>query len=632
MLKKFTLFFTLGILISRLASAQCATCTPVDCSATKPLGGLCNTMPDDTANQFYDAVISFYMPYKLTDASTLAQCQCNFVNLRHITVTGIQGLPVGMSYTLSNAGGEYDVQTGDTLGCARICGTPIAPGIYPIVVNLLADVTANGTPIGSVSLDDQSQTYKDTIEIFPGTSACPVTFDLGNGCITSSCTEVTTNLTGTLSNANCPNLISYAWDLGNGQNSNAKNPGTVVYSTPDTFPLSLTTTFYTYRVKTVSVSVTGGYTGDIEELSGLQNSDPFIKINALGFNNRGCGGAGHPCDNNSQTFANINVVIPDNQCATPFDIEVWDEDGSIAPTISPDDLINTHTITPSIPNQVGSLLNNSSIGVLFDTVATSSVTETVDIIIYPLPVVPQLVFEADTICGGDSIRVSIAQQYDGFAYTWYKDSVVIPPTDSFFYAKQAGVYKVTVTNLVTGCSETSTEDSLVVATAAPNAVTVLWNGSQHFVTPFPASGFAVEWYYNGNLVAGQTGKFLPFYGQGVYEAILYNTSFPSCRRVAAADTLNNVGIEDVANGTINDINVYPNPNTGKFNIAFNAQTTEPVTITVIDLLGREVYNQRLDNFSGDYNGSIDLSNVDKGIYSLWLQSGNIKANKKVVVQ
>ncbi len=72
------------------------------------------------------------------------------------------------------------------------------------------------------------------------------------------------------------------------------------------------------------------------------------------------------------------MVIPYANCATPVEIEVWDLDESIAPTISPSDLLSTHSITPSVPNQVASLQNNSNISVTFDTVASSSVTETIN--------------------------------------------------------------------------------------------------------------------------------------------------------------------------------------------------------------------------------------------------------------
>jgi hypothetical protein len=356
--------------------AQCTLCTPTNCSATKPTGGLCNALPDDTAGQFYDEVISFYMPKKLTDPTTLGQCGgCSSVDLRQIDIVGIQGLPPGMTYTPSQ-NGSYNVQGGDSTGCVRFCGTPVAPGVYYIVVNLLADVTANGTPIGSVQANDQPQQYRDTIEIFPGVSECPNTFSLGP-CITKACDSISVNLSAQLTNTNCPSLISYKWDYGNGQTSAIKNPGVVKYNVADTFPLTLTTTYYTYRVKSVTATVTGGYTGDIEELSGLSSPDPYIRINSLAYGNRGSSS-----DQSTKTWSNLNLIIPDANCADALEIQVWDEDtgppqGS-NPLGSQDDLINTHNVYPAVPNQVTSNLGNSSIAVTFDTVATSSVTEVID--------------------------------------------------------------------------------------------------------------------------------------------------------------------------------------------------------------------------------------------------------------
>src|SRR5690606_2507721 len=132
-----------------------------------------------TAGQNYNEVISFYMPSTLTDPTTLGQCGgCSSVTLRHIDIVGIQGLPPGMQWTASD-NGSYDVAGGAHVGCVTFCDTPVAPGIYYITVNLLADVTANGIPvIGSIQANDQAQQYRDTIEIFPGEGTCPGTFVL----------------------------------------------------------------------------------------------------------------------------------------------------------------------------------------------------------------------------------------------------------------------------------------------------------------------------------------------------------------------------------------------------------------------------------------------------------------------
>ncbi len=628
-MKKFTLFLFLSLIIwFKQTDAQCTQCTPVDCSITKPTGGLCNTMHDDTAGKPYDEIISFYMPKKLTDPATLALCQCSDVNLRRIDVVGVQGLPPGMTYTLSQNGG-YDVAGGDSLGCAHFCGTPIAPGTYILIVNLLADVTANGTPIGSVSLDDQAQSYRDTFTIFPGTSACPGTFSLGGGsCVTKACDSVSVNLSANLDNPYCSNLISYDWSFGNGTTSKVKNPGSINYNTPDTFPLTLITTYYTYRIKSVYVECKGGWSGDVEELTTVQNPDPFIKINALGFDNK----SGAASDTKTTTFNNLNLVIPYNNCANPVEIEVWDLDESIAPTISPSDLLSTHSITPSVPNQVASLQGNSNISVTFDTVATSSVPETIDIIVFPHPPVPEVVFANDSICNGDSTLITAIPPLTGYLYTWYfNDTTEILIPDASFYVKQAGNYKVKITNAETGCTETSANAAFAVGQAPSPNISVLFNGTSAFVSPFPSSGFAVDWYYNGNLVVGQNGKFLPFLGNGDYQAELYNASFPFCRSVSQPKEIIS-GINDLTDNSVNGLSVYPNPNTGKFNLKFASDETQSITIHVQNTVGQVISERKLDNFSGDFNEEMDLSDLSKGVYFVTIETTKGRLNTKVVVQ
>ncbi len=625
-----TLIFLIAVATNQLF-AQCAQCTPVDCSAQKPGGGLCNQLPDDTTGQYYDEVISFYMPPNLTDPTTLSQCGgCSSVDLRHITIVGIQGLPPGVTTTASQ-NGDYDVQGGDAFGCVRFCGTPIAPGTYIIVVNLLADVTAHGTPIGDVSVDDQPQTYRDTVTFIPGTSACPGTFNLGSGaCVTKACDSVQATLSADLENPFCANLISYDWDFGNGSTSVLKNPGFINYNTADTFPLTLTTTYYTYRIKSVFVEMKGGWSGDIEEATTLQDPEPFIKINALGFDNKATATSGK-----TKTFSNLDLVIPYNNCATPVSIEVWDLDESIAPTISPSDLLGTHSITPGVPNAVASLQGNSNISVTFDTVASSSVTETIDIIVHPHPPVPEVQFTADTICGGDSTLMSFIPSVDGYLYTWYlNDTTEITIPDSAFYIKQAGNYKVKITNAETGCSEISVNKTLNVATAAPGAVNVLFNSNnmQEFVSPFPASGFAVEWYYNGNLVVGQTGKFLPYLGNGDYYAVLYNINFPACRVTSPVKNVNYSGVEELSDISVSELQVYPNPNNGQFTVKFNSSETQNISLKVHNTIGQLVSENILEHFSGDFNQTMNFSTLSKGVYFVTVETIKGKINSKVVVQ
>lgn len=634
-MKKLVLFtFMLLCTASEFLSAQCTQCTPVDCSATKPTGGLCNSAPDDTAGVPYDAVVSFYAPRILTDPTTLAQCSgCSRVELHHITIVGIQGLPTGISASPNHANGYYDVWNGDTTGCVHFCGTPVAPGIYYVIVNLSADVVAVGTPIGNVTVNGQAQTYRDTIQIFPGTSECPQSFSIGNGpCVLKACDSVQVNLNATLTNTHCPNLISYKWDLGNGSTPSVKTPGIVNYTTPDTFPLTLVTTYYTYRIKNITANITGGYSGDVEELSSLSNPDPYVIIPSLGFNNTANAGS----DVHSVTWTNLGLVIPENNCADAVEIQVWDEDTGPPqhsnPLGSQDDNCGSHYITPAVPNQVQDVTSNSSVSVTFDTVATSSITETVNVVVYPHPPVPVLVASQDSICDGDSTVLSLATAVTGYGFNWYlNDTTELSSTDSILVVKTSGNYTVKITNVVTGCVEWSAPHTVAVGVAPPSTVNIIFNGTSEFVTPFPSSGFAVDWYYNGNLVVGQNGKFLPYLGNGVYTAQLYNVNFPFCRTASEPDSVVS-GINDVVDHSIYDVTVYPNPNNGKFKVNFTSDETQDVRIAISNTIGQTVSEIKRENFNGTFNEEIDLSELNKGVYVVTIETKNGKHNSKVVVQ
>lgn len=77
--------------------------------------------------------------------------------------------------------------------------------------------------------------------------------------------------------------------------------------------------------------------------------------------------------------------------------------------------------------------------------------------------------------------------------------------------------------------------------------------------------------------------------------------------------------------SINDkIQVYPNPTSGKFTIETNS--TEKQTVQVFDVNGRVVLIQNI-------NGSttIDVSNLNEGVYNLSIKSSKGVINKKLVI-
>ena len=76
-------------------------------------------------------------------------------------------------------------------------------------------------------------------------------------------------------------------------------------------------------------------------------------------------------------------------------------------------------------------------------------------------------------------------------------------------------------------------------------------------------------------------------------------------------------------------NVYPNPNNGIFNVSIS-NSTEDQTIEVKNVIGQTVYAEIA---SSSTMNSIDLSNLNKGIYTISLVSDSgISTSKKIIIQ
>lgn len=79
------------------------------------------------------------------------------------------------------------------------------------------------------------------------------------------------------------------------------------------------------------------------------------------------------------------------------------------------------------------------------------------------------------------------------------------------------------------------------------------------------------------------------------------------------------------------INYYPNPSNGQFTLRFAGDQT-PTQVRIIDLMGKEVYNENIPDFSGSYDKEINLSGNNPGTYVLQVIQNDKSWSKKVVLE
>lgn len=84
------------------------------------------------------------------------------------------------------------------------------------------------------------------------------------------------------------------------------------------------------------------------------------------------------------------------------------------------------------------------------------------------------------------------------------------------------------------------------------------------------------------------------------------------------------------NFEFNEIGLFPNPNNGTFNIQFTP-SSEKTNVVIFDVRGRVIFDQQYQN-NGLFNESIQLDNIESGIYLVKIQDGYRKVVKKIVVQ
>lgn len=81
-----------------------------------------------------------------------------------------------------------------------------------------------------------------------------------------------------------------------------------------------------------------------------------------------------------------------------------------------------------------------------------------------------------------------------------------------------------------------------------------------------------------------------------------------------------------------ELKFYPNPNNGRFNLKFKLDQQKEVTVKVMDILGNEVYKERIIDFNGSYDNQIDLTGKEKGIYILQIIQKKKALTKKILIE
>ncbi len=185
-------------------------------------------------------------------------------------------------------------------------------------------------------------------------------------------------------------------------------------------------------------------------------------------------------------------------------------------------------------------------------------------------------------------------------------------------------------------------DTTVFIPASPNSPTTvnlnftIYPGNDYFikcrglVDLYRNSAGAVYPYQSSSVNitgsnAGSPGYYYFFYFWS-YQEIACNTGRTAC---VALDTCA-VGLEDLFSD--NSITLFPNPNSGQFELAFKATQQADYAVTISNALGEKVYAYTLNDFAGEHRRQLDLQHLSKGLYFVQIGDGRRTVTKKVTLQ
>ena len=82
---------------------------------------------------------------------------------------------------------------------------------------------------------------------------------------------------------------------------------------------------------------------------------------------------------------------------------------------------------------------------------------------------------------------------------------------------------------------------------------------------------------------------------------------------------------------ISNITIYPNPTNTSATILFNLLKVENISISIVDMLGREIKNTTTNNLqSGNNKINLDISDLNNGIYFVRINNKKGFVNKLVI--
>ncbi len=222
-----------------------------------------------------------------------------------------------------------------------------------------------------------------------------------------------------------------------------------------------------------------------------------------------------------------------------------------------------------------------------------------------------------------------------YSYQWYKAvNAIAGQTQKELTVNTGGAYKVIITD-TNGCWQwtkyfnASLEPKAQISYAGIN---ILCEGDSMLIAALYKDGYTYQWFNYSTLIEGATEANYFVKQNGRYRVMV--TSSLGCTKTSNTIKALSTICYGIKTGDLYPFiaEAQPNPASNILNLNVINDKDEMLKLTIYDMLGNKVYDEdRIEVINGDNTLSIDVSNIDQGVYTLVLQSIDNSAFKKVMI-
>ena len=250
----------------------------------------------------------------------------------------------------------------------------------------------------------------------------------------------------------------------------------------------------------------------------------------------------------------------------------------------------------------------------------------------PVPVVAG----SASFCEGQTISLAASSTagVGTFSSTWQRDQVAIG-AGSPFLTTLAGTYVATLTD-VNGCVGTSAGFAVTQKTtpvAQIVGVSVLAGGLAS-LSATPAEGvLSYQWSLNGTALSGATSATYTVRQSGTYRVTVNGDGCTSVSPGLMVGVLATGGRQGTESASITALlTVAPNPSAGQITIRLQLTEPAPATLSLTDLLGRQLRQWPLPTRQTHHEQAADLRGLPTGTYLIVAEATGQRVVSKLLIE